>query len=122
MTQNALIAIVDDDFSFRSALETFVRSLGHRVIGFDSAEAFLDSGQARAAGVIVSDIQMPGMSGLELRQHLNSEGIGTEMVLVTARTEEKYRTQARDGGVAHFLQKPFDPQELADCIARALAA
>lgn len=120
MTRQPLIAVVDDDLSFRAGLESFIRSLGHRVIGFASAEAFLQSETARRAACIISDIQMPGMSGIELKARLDAEGRDAGVILVTARPEPRVRREAEARGVTCFLGKPFDPGLLVTCIDRAL--
>lgn len=122
MPASTLIAIVDDDSSFRLALEGFVRSLGHRAVGFDSAESFLRSGAAPQANCIISDIHMPGLSGIELKQRLDEQGCEAGFILVSAHDEDHVRRQALASGAMCFLLKPFDPDELAACMARAIGA
>lgn len=121
-TTTALIAIVDDDVSFRTALESFARSLGYAAAGFASAEAFLASGSVARADCIVSDVQMPGIDGIELVDRLGRMGSTTSVIIVTGGTEPAIRARARDRGVLCVLQKPFDPQQMADCLARAVEA
>ncbi len=114
------IAVVDDDESFRIALEGFVRSLGHSARTFTSGEAFMGSEDADQFACIISDIQMPGMSGIEMKQQLVLKGIDTPVIMVTARTEPLLRDQALGAGAACVIRKPFDPQDLIDCLDGAL--
>ncbi|WP_138465738.1 response regulator transcription factor [Poseidonocella sp. HB161398] len=120
MFANPLVAIVDDDASFRAALEGFLRSLGCRALGFASAEDFLQSGAPDRVGCVVSDIQMPGMSGIELARTLGARDRGAAVILVTALAGEQWPRAARESGAVCLLQKPFDPQELALCLSRAM--
>jgi len=119
---SSLIAIVDDDDSFRVALESFVRSLGYRAQGFASAEALLQSGKAAEADCIVTDIHMPGIGGIALTRELDSLGCTAPVILLTGRTGPGIRREAQESGAHCFLLKPFDPQAMADCLARAVAA
>lgn len=120
MPAQSQFAIVDDDSSFRVALLSLVRSLGHDATGFDSAEAFLASGLADRVDCIISDIQMPGITGIELKRQLVASGITTPVVLITGRTEDRFRPEAEAIGAACFMRKPFDSQELIDCVGRVL--
>lgn len=120
MPNPSLIAIVDDDVSFRTALTSFVRSLGYAAVGFASAEEFLDSPTVSDADCIVSDVQMSGMSGIDLARRLERTGQATAIILVSGRTEASVRSDARDCGALCFLQKPFDPQQMTECLARAV--
>jgi len=114
------IAVVDDDESFRIALEGFVRSLGHTALSFASGEVFMGSADAGRFACIISDIQMPGMSGIEMKQRLARKGIDTPVIMVTARTEPFLRDQALAAGAVCVIRKPFDPQDLIDCLDGAL--
>lgn len=116
----SLIAIVDDDSSFRTALESFARSLGYRARGFASAEAFLGSDALCEADCIVSDIHMSGMNGLELKRTLDARGSTTAVILVTGHTEPATWKQARACTPHCVLLKPFDPQHMTECLARAI--
>lgn len=113
-----LIAIVEDDESLRPALVGLVRSMGYDGEGFDSAEAFLAGDAAQRAHCLVSDFQLPGISGLDLADRLGSSG--PPVILVTARTEKSIDERARVSGVLCLLRKPFEIDDLAGCIRRAL--
>jgi FixJ family two-component response regulator len=120
VNEKVRIAIVDDDESFRIAVEGFVRSLGHAVRGFSSGEEFMNSNAPAQYACVISDIHMPGMSGIEMKRKLSAAGISTPVIMVTARTETALRTQALESGAICMIRKPFDPQDLIECIERAL--
>ncbi|SFI13834.1 response regulator transcription factor [Albimonas pacifica] len=122
MTPIPLIALVDDDAPFLRAMESLMRALGWRAEGFSSAEGFLGSTARTEAACIVSDVQMPGMGGMELMRRLAAEGGGAPVILVTARTEARLDEEARAGGALCLLRKPVEPQALIDCVSRALDA
>jgi FixJ family two-component response regulator len=114
-----LISVIDDDRSMRDALTGLVRALGHRAAGFESAEAFLAAPEAGESACIVSDIQLPGMSGLGLRAKLTADGVATPVILITARAELELGARAR--GAFCMLTKPFPAEAMIACIDRALA-
>jgi FixJ family two-component response regulator len=116
-----MIAIVDDDESVQSALQDLVEAAGHLATSFGSAEAFLDSGQRRDAACLITDIRMPGMSGLELQAKLRAEQSKIPIIFITAHGDEKMRMQAMRAGAVDFLTKPFDEKVLLDCVEAALA-
>jgi len=112
------ITIVDDDDSLRIALVGLVRSFGYESEGFRSAEDFLAAGHASAC--IVTDIHMPGLSGIELKQELARRGDVTPVIMITARDDAGLEQRARASGAACFLKKPFEPGDLIKCIESAL--
>jgi FixJ family two-component response regulator len=115
-----LIAVIDDDDSFRVAMEGLLRSMGYKTLAFSSAETFLASPDGERADCILSDIQMPGMSGIELKQRLDEQHRLAPVIMVTARTEPTIRQQAIQSGAACLLRKPFEMQTLVDCLGRVL--
>jgi FixJ family two-component response regulator len=115
-----VISIVDDDASIRSAMVDLVMSHGFEVHSFDSAEQFLSSSERRETSCIVSDVQMPGTSGIELKNHLRAQNDHTPVIFVTAFPQPAIRKQAIDAGAICFLAKPFDGATLMGCIAEAL--
>lgn len=117
MPAKPLIAIVEDDESLRPALIGLVRSMGYDGEGFESAEAFLAGDARDRADCLVSDFQLPGINGLDLADRL---GKGLPMILVTARTEKSIDVRARESGILCLLRKPFEIDDLAGCIRRAL--
>jgi FixJ family two-component response regulator len=114
------IAVIDDDESVRRATGNLVKSFGLSVIVFASAEEFLESPRFDDVSCIISDIRMPGMSGLELQQHLALAAPGRSLIFITAFQEERIRKQAMKAGAIGFFNKPFEAQRLIECITRAL--
>jgi FixJ family two-component response regulator len=115
-----VIAIIDDDESMRSAVVALVRSAGHEAQGFASADEFLGSGTAESFACIITDIQMPGMSGIELKQHLAARQCAVPVMMITARHDPGLEQKALASGAASFLRKPFEADVLLDCLERAL--
>ena len=122
LSPEPLISIVDDDESLRQALVGLVRSLGYRAQGYASADAFLACPDAAASDCIVTDIQMPGLSGIELKHRLVAAGRLTPVIMVTARDEAVLHEKARASGAFCLLRKPFAGDALIECLERALAA
>lgn len=121
VAEDTLISIIDDDDSLRAALVGLVRSLGHRASGFANAEDFLASDQAGASAAIVTDIQMPGLSGIELKERLAADGCAAPVIMITARSEPGLQERAFASGALCVLKKPFAAEALIDCLERALA-
>jgi FixJ family two-component response regulator len=119
--EQPLISIVDDDDGLRAALTGLVRSLGYRASAYASAEDFLAAGVAGESACIVSDIHMPEISGIELKQRLAQDGCAAPMIMITARTEAGLRERAFASGAFCVLQKPFAAEALIDCLDKALA-
>ena len=119
--QEPTVAVVDDDEAVRGALVNLLSSLGLDVVAFASAEAFLESACWRKAACLVCDIQMGGMSGLDLQRHLLAAGSRVPVILLTAFPRDHVRREAEAQGAVGFFAKPFDGARLADCIEKALA-
>ncbi len=120
LTETKLVSVVDDDESIRDSTRTLLRSVGHRVATFPSAETFLDSGALAETKCLVLDIRMPGMDGLELQRRLMSSGAEVPIVFVTAHDDQPNRHQAEEAGAAGFLCKPFDASALLTVVETAL--
>jgi FixJ family two-component response regulator len=118
--ETKLVAIVDDDDSVRIALEGLLKSAGLPARAFESAEAFIDSGQQRQTSCLIADIRMPGMSGLELQAKLNAEHCRIPIVFITAHGDAKMRMQALRAGAVEFLAKPFNDEALLESVRAAL--
>ena len=121
MTQ-VLIAIVDDDEAVRDATKTLVRSLGYNVSTFGSADEFLKSAQVHDTSCIISDVQMPGQSGIDLQDHLIVRGHGIPIIFMTGYPNDGVRAQAMKAGAVCFLNKPFSEDHFIGCIQKALKA
>src|SRR5580692_5167265 len=115
-----MVAVVDDDESFRAALQRLLRSGGFRVRSFASAEDFLKSGQQHETGCLIADIRMPGMSGLDLQAKLNADHCAIPTIFITAHGDEDMRLQAMRGGAVKFMVKPFDCAILLESVRAAL--
>jgi FixJ family two-component response regulator len=111
-----LIIIVDDDDAIRVAAESLIRSLGLRARCFASAEEFLVSDILDETACLITDVHMPGISGLELQDVLRARGQKMPIVFITAYPEEAIHMRARAGGAAAVFMKPFDGQSLSDCV------
>jgi FixJ family two-component response regulator len=116
-----MISIVDDDESVREATKGLVRSLGYTAATFASAEDFLQSNQVDDTSCLITDVQMPGLSGVELQSQLIAQGNSTPMIFVTAFPEERTRARALKAGAIGFLTKPFNEERLIEYIHAALA-
>jgi FixJ family two-component response regulator len=119
--QTPVIAIVDDDDSFRHATLSFVRSLGYSAAAYSSADAFLNSNAVCNTDCLITDVQMPGMSGIELQNHLLAQGKRVPVIFVTAFPETEARGHALRAGAIGFLGKPFADENLISCLNKALA-
>src|SRR5580698_10833046 len=115
-----MVAVVEDDESYRLALQRLLKSAGFSVQTFTSAEHFLDSGSQRETGCLIADIRMRGMSGLDLQARLNADHCPIPIIFVTAHGDEKMRLQAMRGGAVKFLAKPFDAAILLEGVRAAL--
>ena len=115
-----VISIVDDDKSVREAISALVRSLGTAASTFASAEDFLDSDRVDDTSCLITDVQMSGLSGVELQNRLIADGRLIPIIGVTAYPEESIRTQMLRAGAIGFLSKPFNDECLINCLATAL--
>jgi len=119
-TKTNLVAIVDDDDLMRGALQGMLKSVGLSSQTFASAEEFLESGQQHQTACLITDIRMPGMSGLELQARLNAEHCRIPTIFITAHGDTRMRMQALRAGAVEFLAKPFDDEALLGSVRAAL--
>ena len=117
-----LISVVDDDESMREAVRGLMKSLGYTAEAFASAEEFLSSRQVPRTSCLIADVQMPGMTGLELHRHLMASGKTIPTILITAYPDDSARERALGDGVVCYLSKPFDENALLACIRSSLPA
>lgn len=114
------VAVVDDERLMREAIENLLRSAGHRAEGFASAEDFLHSSRFAAISCMVLDLQLPGMSGLDLLRRMCELSPRTPVVIVSA-TDGHWREQALHAGALAFFRKPVLDAELLDAVRKGIA-
>jgi FixJ family two-component response regulator len=119
-TTKPRISIVDDDESMREAIWGLMKSLGYTAQAFGSAEEFLKSRTVPRTSCLIADVQMPGMTGLELHRHLVASGKTIPTILITAYPDDSVRERALRDGVVGYLSKPFDESDLLACIRSSL--
>jgi FixJ family two-component response regulator len=118
----ALIAIVDDDEPVREATKTLVRSLGYHASTFGSAEEFLNSAQVDDTSFLITDLHMPGLSGLDLQDRLIARGHRIPIIFITGFPDDNARVRAMNAGALAFLTKPINQNHLIDHLETALKA
>ena len=117
---DAIIAIVDDDASAREGLQSLIRSAGWRVETFVSAQEFLGRRGAEAPSCLILDLQLPGLSGLDLQERMAEVGLAIPIVFLTGHGDIPASVQAMKAGAVEFLTKPLDEQKLLQAIQEAL--
>ena len=120
MAKRTLISIVEDDQLFRESMRKLMTSLGYTVETFPSAADFLASPLLTSTACLVTDVQMPGMTGVELHKHLVEAGHAIPTILITAYPNEVARNRALKDGVVCYLPKPVDDDHLKRCLRSAL--
>ena len=117
-----MIAIVDDDVVVRGALKSLMRSLGYDASTFGSAEEFLSSEQFSRTSCLITDLHMPGLSGLDLQERLIAQGHRFPIIFITGYPDEDVRARAIKSGAIAFLSKPFNTDRLIGYLDKALKA
>ncbi len=120
MAKVHVISIIDDDESVREATKNLIRSLGYHAATFASAEEYLQSDDAWRSSCLITDLHMPGMSGVDLQERLIADGNRTPMIFMTAYFDESIRARALRAGAFGFLRKPYDEKYLVECLDVAL--
>ena len=115
-----MVSIVDDDDLMRTALVGLLKSAGLLAQAFASADEFLKSGNQHNTACLITDIRMPGMSGLELQAQLNADQCRIPTIFITAHGDAKMRMQAMRAGAVEFLAKPFNDEALLESVRAAL--
>ena len=118
--EQSLISIVDDDESLRQAIRGLIKSVGLAAEVFACAEDFLSSERRSRTACVISDVQMPGLSGVELHSRLVNSGERIPVILVTAYPDDAERIRALQAGVIGYLIKPFNDDELLAHVYAAL--
>lgn len=117
----ATVFVVDDDQAMRNSLKWLIESVGVAVESFGSADEFLAHYQPGRSGCLVLDVRMPGMSGLELQEHLIRQNIHIPAVIITGHGDVPMAVRAMKAGAVDFIEKPFNDEALLDAIRRAIA-
>jgi FixJ family two-component response regulator len=120
VSRELLIAVIDDDESFRIALVEFLDSLGYGARGFASAEDFIAWEADASCNCVITDIHMPGMGGLNLARLLTTRRRGVPVVIVTARSDLGIDARAAANGAIALLRKPLKSDALITCLEKAL--
>jgi FixJ family two-component response regulator len=116
LTKNSVVSVVDDDESMRRMLSRGIQAAGFDVAVFNSAEEFLDSGNPSNSDCLVLDVDLPGMNGIELQQHLNDSGTGISIIFMSGHADERIRKRALEAGAAGFFSKPLSISTLVATI------
>lgn len=114
------VALVDDEASVRRALCRLLRLAGLEVLSYESGQAFLESLPTRRPDCVLLDIQMPGLTGLQVRDRLRAMLPTLPVVFITGGDDPEVANQSLSGGAIGLLRKPFSRQELLDALASAL--
>ena len=118
--ENPVVYVVDDDPAVGKALERLMRSAGYQARTFTSALEFIEAGKVESPACLVLDLNMPGLNGLELQEHLSDEAISLPIVFITGYGTVPDSVKAMKAGAVDFLQKPFSDDDLLSAISRAL--
>lgn len=120
MRGTATVFVIDDDAAVRDAIRELLLSVGHQVESFLSAEEFLARRDPQVCGCLVSDVRLPGTSGLELQKRLAAQKDRIPIIFISGYGDVPMAVQVMKGGAVDFLQKPFREQELLECVQMAL--
>src|SRR5260221_9209807 len=116
-----LVCVVDDELPIRESLTSLLRSAGLKVQTFSSAQGFLSGAPLEALGCLVLDVQLPGISGLDLQQELATKDIRIPIIFLTGHGDIPMSVQAVKAGALEFLTKPFDNEYLLETVRSAIA-
>ena len=115
-----MISIIDDDVCSRAAIGGLVRSLGYAAVTFTSAEDFLGSNHVNDTCCLITDVHLPGLSGVELHRRLLDNGFAAPTIFVSGLADETTRRDALAAGAVAFLSKPFGQKSLINCLKTAM--
>ncbi len=118
--ESHLVCVVDDDQAVRESLVLLLSSCGFEAVGFGDAEEFLVANATHQHSVHFVDVGLPGMSGIDLLEHLHSEGISRPVLVITGHADDQDIQKASQSNLVAFMQKPVNPRDLIDVISRCL--
>jgi len=116
LTKNSTVSVVDDDESMCRMLSRGIQAAGFDVAVFNSAEEFLDSGNPSNSDCLVLDVDLPGMNGIELQQHLNESGTDISIIFMSGHADDRIKKRALEAGAAGFFSKPLSISTLVATI------
>jgi two-component system, LuxR family, response regulator FixJ len=116
------VHLIDDDDPLRDSMTLYLANAGFEVRGFSSALDFLKSVDGLRDGCVVTDVRMPGMSGMDLIGQMNARGVRLPVIVVTGHADVPLAVRAMKAGATDLLEKPFQPEDLLAAVRRALAA
>ncbi|MEN8213085.1 MAG: response regulator transcription factor [Pseudomonadota bacterium] len=120
MSKSPTVFIVDDDEVVRDALTLLMESVGLEVVVFASAQEYLEQFDEELPGCLITDVRMPGISGLDLQARLAAENIHPPVIIITGHGDVPMAVRAVQAGAVDFLEKPFNNQAMLDCVHRAI--
>src|SRR6201996_8178233 len=120
MTEETIVHLVDDEEAVRGALSRLLRSVGYGIRSHATASEFLKEALPDAPGCIVLDVRMPGVTGLELQEHLNKSDVSLPLVLMSGHGHIPMSVRAMKAGAVDFLTKPFRDQDMLDAVGSAV--
>ena len=120
MPSESVVHVVDDDEAMRHSLAFLLRSANLQVQTYDSAEVFLESLAKVSMGCVITDVRMPGMNGMELLQRIRGRKIALPVIVMTGHGDVRLAVEAMKGGAVHFIEKPFDDDDLLAAVRSAL--
>jgi two-component system, LuxR family, response regulator FixJ len=121
VTGKGLVHVVDDDEAMRDSMRFLLEAAGFEVNTYESAIAFLSALPRVSGGVLVTDVRMPGLTGLELAQKLNDSDFPLPVIVMTGHADVPLAVQAMKAGVVDFIEKPFDDMVMIAALEAALA-
>lgn len=116
-----IVYVVDDDDAVRKSLTWLISSIDFKVESFPSAQAFLDNCQNVSVGCLITDIRMPGLSGLDLQMELTNRDVDIPVIVITGHGDVQTAVRAMKAGAFDFIEKPFNDQLLLDLVNKAVA-
>ena len=120
MSEKLVVSIVDDDESVRQSTMDLFNAMGFKAAAFSCADDFLSSNQLHGTCCLIADVQMPGMTGIDLFNRLIDSGNSIPTILITAYPDDADRTRALKAGVIGYLVKPYNLDDLLSCVRSAL--
>lgn len=120
MPADAIVHVIDDDQAVRQSIEFLLRTSGMTARSYDSASAFLNALPAIESGCIITDVRMPGVSGIDLLRRLGEMQIKMPVIVITGHGDVPLAVEAMKAGAVDFLEKPFDDELLIGLVRSAL--